>query len=66
MNERGYRKSSLASHSPASWLDVLKEQVGSLNYGVVQIVVHDRQVVQIESTEKIRFQKVEDKSRSEH
>jgi hypothetical protein len=40
-----------------SWLDVLKEQVTSLRYGIVQIVVHDRRVVQIERTEKFRFEK---------
>jgi hypothetical protein len=40
---------------PKPWLDVLQEQVGSLRYGIVQIVVHDRRVVQIERTEKFRF-----------
>jgi len=40
-----------------SWLDVLKEQVTSLRYGIVQIVVHDRRVVQIERTEKFRLEK---------
>lgn len=39
-----------------SWLDVVRRQVGSLNFGVVQIVVHGARVVQIERTEKIRFE----------
>lgn len=39
-----------------SWLDVVRQQVGSLNFGVVQIVVHGARVVQIERTEKIRFE----------
>ncbi len=43
----------------SSWLEILKEQVGSLQFGVVQIVVHDRRVVQIERTEKFRFDKPE-------
>ena len=38
-----------------SWLEVVRRQVGSLNFGVVQIVVHGARVVQIERTEKVRF-----------
>jgi hypothetical protein len=40
-----------------AWLDVLRQQVNSLSYGVVQIVVHDGRVVQIERTEKIRLER---------
>jgi hypothetical protein len=40
-----------------SWLDVVRRQVGSLNFGVVQIVVHGARVVQIERTEKVRLDK---------
>lgn len=47
------------NNSQLSWLEILKEQVGSLRFGVVQIVVHDRRVVQIERTEKFRFEKPE-------
>ena len=32
----------------ANWLEVIRQQVGSLRYGVVQIVIHDSQVTQIE------------------
>ena len=39
-----------------SWLDLIRRQVGSLNFGVVQIVVHDGRVVQIERTEKVRLE----------
>lgn len=39
-----------------SWLDVVRRQVGSLNFGVVQIVVHGARVVQIERTEKLRLE----------
>ena len=38
-----------------SWLELVRRQVGSLNFGVVQIVVHGSRVVQIERTEKLRL-----------
>jgi len=41
--------------SSESWIDVVRQQVGSLNFGVVQIVVHGARVVQIERTEKMRL-----------
>ncbi len=41
------------------WVDTVCRLVGSLRYGVVQIVVHDARVVQIERTERIRFDKTE-------
>ena len=37
------------------WLEVVRRQVGSLRFGVVQIVVHDSQVTQIEKTERVRL-----------
>ena len=39
------------------WLEIVRRQVGSLRYGVVQIVVHDAQVTQIEKTERVRLDK---------
>jgi hypothetical protein len=41
----------------SNWLEVVQQQVGSLRYGVVQIVVHDSQVMQIEKTERVRLDK---------
>jgi hypothetical protein len=38
------------------WLETVRRQVGSLRFGVVQVVVHDSRVVQIEKTEKIRVE----------
>jgi hypothetical protein len=38
------------------WLAVVTEKVKSMRYGVVQIVVHDSKVVQIERTERTRFE----------
>jgi hypothetical protein len=41
----------------AGWLELVRQHVGSLRYGVVQIVVHDAQVTQIEKTERVRLEK---------
>ncbi len=41
------------------WVNIVSEQVESLRFGVVQIVVHENRVVQIEKTEKVRFDKPE-------
>jgi hypothetical protein len=42
-----------------SWLSVVQSQVQSLHFGTVQIVVHDSRVVQIERSEKLRFDRAE-------
>ncbi|MDR1282816.1 MAG: YezD family protein [Opitutaceae bacterium] len=42
---------------PPDWLEIVREKVASLRFGVVQIVVHDGKVTQIERTEKTRLQK---------
>lgn len=41
------------------WLDLVTQQVSSLRYGVVEIIVHDSRVIQIEKTEKLRLDKNE-------
>jgi hypothetical protein len=41
----------------ANWLEIVRQQVGSLRYGVVEIIVHDSQVTQIEKTERLRLDK---------
>ncbi len=38
-----------------AWLDIVRQKVESLRFGVVQIVVHDGKVTQIERTEKTRL-----------
>jgi hypothetical protein len=40
-----------------AWLELVRRQVGSLRYGVVQLVVRDSEVTQIETTERVRFEK---------
>lgn len=39
----------------ARWLGVVRNQIRPLRFGVVQIVVHDGEVVQIERTERVRL-----------
>jgi len=48
----------------ADWLELVREKVQSLRFGVVQIVVHDSKVTQIERTEKMRLQSVENDLKS--
>jgi hypothetical protein len=48
--------------SGAEWLRVVQEQLSSLRYGVVQIVVHDAHVVQIERTEKVRLDRTDNRT----
>ena len=45
-------------HASADWLELVREKVQSLRFGVVQIVVHDSKVTRIERTEKTRLQSV--------
>jgi len=37
------------------WLELVRRQVNSLRFGVVQIVVHDSRVVQVDKTERVRL-----------
>jgi len=50
-------KSNGESGEKRDWLEIVRQQVGSLRYGVVEIVVHDSQVTQIEKTERVRLDK---------
>ena len=45
--------------SPES-LELVREEVRTLRFGVVQILVHDSKVTQIEQTEKTRLPTVKD------
>jgi hypothetical protein len=48
-------KSESSADQQLNWLEVVRRQVGSLHYGMVQIVVHDSRVIQIEKTERVRL-----------
>ena len=41
--------------APLNWVDLVRQQVASLQFGTVEIVVHDSRVVQIEKTERLRL-----------
>jgi len=47
-----------------SWVSLVRSQVKSLRFGIVQIVVHDSRVVQIERTERLRLDKSEPRTAS--
>lgn len=47
------------------WLELVRRQVDSVGYGVVQIVIHDSRVVQIERTEKVRLDRQTTENRHE-
>jgi hypothetical protein len=38
------------------WVEIVRKAVDGLNFGFVQILVHNGQVVQIEKTEKVRLE----------
>jgi hypothetical protein len=46
-----------AHDTDARWFNIVRQHVQSLQYGVVQIVVHDGRVMQIERTERMRLEK---------
>lgn len=56
MSERP-KNSPEAGPEDLKWLDLVVEQVRSLRFGVVEIIVHDSRVIQIEKTEKLRLEK---------
>ncbi len=45
------------------WLVVVQKQVLALRFGVVQITIHDSRVVQVETTERLRFDKTQSEQR---
>lgn len=52
------------SHQETVWLELVRRQVNSLQFGVVQIVVHDSRVTQIERTERVRLAQNSTETRS--
>jgi hypothetical protein len=58
-------KLPVGGNEDLKWLELVIQQVGSLRYGVVEIVVHDGRVIQIEKTERLRLDKASDENRPE-
>ena len=44
------------SNEMPPWLSIVREKVAGLQYGVVQIIVHNSRVTQIERTERTRLE----------
>jgi len=60
-------ESSATTAAPTAepeWLALVRSQVRTLKYGVVQLVIHDGRVTQIERTEKTRLDSDTDRARS--
>lgn len=55
-SEKPARAESPKLTAQADWFESIRQQVSSLRYGVIQIVVHEGRVVQIDRTEKIRVE----------
>ena len=53
------KKFPVGGNDDLKWLELVIQQVGSLRFGVVEIVVHDSRVIQIEKTERVRLDKTE-------
>ena len=49
-------KSREQADQKSGWLEIVRQQVASLQLGVVQIVVHDSRVTQIDETERVRLE----------
>ncbi len=45
----------MSQNDSGDWVDVLRQHVASLRFGVIQVVIHEGRVVQIERTEKYRL-----------
>lgn len=41
----------------AAWVEIVRRHVGPLDFGAVEIVVHDQQVVEIDTTTRVRLAK---------
>jgi hypothetical protein len=59
------KKLPVGGNEDLKWLELVIQQVGSLRYGVVEIVVHDSRVIQIEKTERLRLDKTPHENRPE-
>ena len=55
MKLTGNTTESETTTNQSDWVELVRKQVNSLAFGVIQIVVHDSRVVQIERTEKVRL-----------
>jgi hypothetical protein len=43
------------------WMDRIQDQIKGLKFGTVQITIHDGKIVQIDRTERSRFESIDGK-----
>lgn len=43
------------AHDSEDWLQVVRDKASRLQFGSIQVTVHDGRVIQVESTERTRF-----------
>lgn len=56
MNQKSQNESSdLSGNGTDAWLKIVSDKVSRLQFGSVQITVHDGRVTQVESIERTRF-----------
>jgi len=46
---------NIAETDADAWIDIVRQKVGAMRFGSVQIIVHEGRVTQVESTEKTRL-----------
>lgn len=46
----------LAQDDSEAWLALVAEKVKTMRFGIVQITVHESRIVQVERTERTRFE----------
>ena len=51
------QKAPVSGGEDMKWLELVIQNVKSVRYGVVEIIVHDSRVIQIEKTERVRLDK---------
>jgi hypothetical protein len=63
MNQSDHAEQSRSPDLPP-WLSVVRKEAASLRFGLIQIKVHDGEIVQIESTRKLRVEDILPESES--
>jgi hypothetical protein len=56
---------SQTNPADSDWLKIVRQHIEPLNYGSVEITIHNSQVVQINKIERLRFPKNESAQRSQ-
>lgn len=55
MNPNASESSPSSENPKPNWVEVVRNKVEALQFGSIQIIVHEGRVTQIESLEKTRF-----------